>query len=64
MFAHGRSLKNFNESGMKKVSVGAKVLLDSVAVEGSIEGLSQRLSGSCVYGVCINMCELVSTETF
>ena len=49
-----RTLKDYNEAGVKKAAIGAKVMTDSVAVDTAFDIPSQRYYASLVYGV--SMC--------
>lgn len=46
-----RSMKDFNEAGLKKVGVGAKVLCDRVAFDCSFDVVSQRYTAGIVGAV-------------
>ena len=46
-----RSMKDFNEAGLKKAGVGAKVVCDRVAFDCSFDMISQRYSAGLVGAV-------------
>ena len=48
-----RSLKNYNEFGMKKMAVGAKVLADSVAFDAAYDVESYKYNAGLVYTVIL-----------
>lgn len=47
----GSTLKDYNESGVKKAAVGVKVLTDEVAVDTAFDIPTQKYYGSAVYAV-------------
>ena len=50
-----RSLKNYNEFGMKKMAVGAKVMTDSVAFDAAYDVASNKYNAGLVYSVNLTL---------
>lgn len=53
----GSTLKDYNESGVKKAAVGVKVLTDDVAVDTAFDIPTQTYYGSAVYAVHAYHCQ-------
>ena len=53
----GSTLKDYNESGVKKAAVGVKVLTDYVAVDTAFDIPTQTYYGSAVYAVHAYHCQ-------
>lgn len=49
-----RTLKNYNEPGVKKAAAGVKVMTDSVAVDTAFDLSSESYYASLVYGVSLS----------
>ena len=48
-----RTLKNYNEFGMKKVAVGTKVMTSNVAFDASFDCMGNKYNSGLVYAVCL-----------
>lgn len=48
-----RTLKNYNEFGMKKVAVGTKVMTGNVAFDASFDCMGNKYNSGLVYAVCL-----------
>ena len=51
------TLKDYNESGVKKAAVGVKVLTDDDAVDTAFDIPTQKYYGSAVYAVRAYHCQ-------
>ena len=56
MRVRSRTLKNYNEFGMKKAAVGAKIMTGNVAFDASFDCIGNKYNSGIVYAVCPLFC--------